>query len=83
MNRRQLREEAISSSSRSSKKLISKLLKYHAISNAMGEASGSQSASSASDLAPKHVGGPQNEQDLFVLPPVPAEDPDAASDQSG
>ena len=76
-NRRQHREEAVSNSNRNNKKLISKLLKYHAIGNAVAPSTSSQSKAVLSSAAPK-----QDDQDLFQLPPIPTVQPDVNS-QSG
>jgi len=76
VNRRHQTDKAVASSSRSSKKLMSKLLKYHVIGGAVD---GQQTAAPSSEAAaggpvsetPAPSGPTQSEPDIFQLPPMP------------
>jgi len=83
VNRRHHTEKAVASSNRSSKKLMSKLLKYHVIGGAID---GQQSSGSVEGAAPVPNETalrppPRSEPDIFQLPPLPDTQPsaDAAS----
>jgi len=78
VNRRQHRDEAVSNSNRSNKKLMSKLLKYHAIGSAVGTSSG-PSTSSQSKSVLNTAATKQDDQDIFQLPPIPTLVPDGDS----
>jgi len=73
VNRRHHTDKAVASSSRSSKKLMSKLLKYHVIGSAVdgqqSSAPGGGTPGSMSEAPPRPT---QSEPDIFQLPPLPA-----------
>ena len=91
VHRRQLTDRAVTSSSRSSKKLMSKLLKYHVIGGAVdssqqtsGSSPGNTAAADAKPVQPQPT---RTEPDIFQLPPLPStttqETSEAASSRYG
>ena len=72
VNRRHHTEKAAASSNRSSKKLMSKLLKYHVIGSAVdGQQSGAVSEGAAPVPNEIQAQPSQSEPDIFQLPPLP------------
>ena len=73
VNRRHYTEKAVASASRSSKKLMSKLLKYHVIGSAVDSKSNTTVASEGTAPAVDNAESrpSRTEPDIFQLPPLP------------
>jgi len=73
VNRRQYTEKAVASSNRSSKKLMSKLLKYHVIGGAVDGQQSSAVGDGGTPVPEQTQPRPtRSEPDIFQLPPLPA-----------
>jgi len=85
VNRRHHTEKAVASSNRSSKKLMSKLLKYHVIGGAVDgqqTAAGSSEGPAPAVTTETPARPSQSEPDIFQLPPLPAAQPTVDAESS-